>query len=1116
MINFGTKVQTLSMPTMALDIGDALATLSKMIKKEMGAKFTFDPTSANVQYRNRFALLILEDQRSFYTFNSDDLQIMLKLCIKRTSDRSEISKLYGKLMGYFPVVFEDALGLRTSFKAMFMILWSKGKVTLPYTFTTKGALTKYPLLESLSKGFIYELASKRPEVYRSSRVFQYRTNWHSPDQVSFDAVWDAAPYVKDLPDKDDNDFRYLSWLEIFSALYQEKISSTQLFYLEKYHNYLYAKRSNSDSAHEFAKTYEEFKSYYNCTPEQANTMSAKEREGRRRDYKAEWARNNSKSPSSQRKKNIAKFLLESDKHSPEELSLLIKKTTRSLENFDWLNSDHYYGREHVIIENLCGAWKISAELFISYLRSKGISTSSRKAKIKDLNIVLDYIFCYLPLWLEHNSESIIRFPLMISDFERVLFWSNHLSDSDKESHLFKSANLQNSIKLPITACQFYDLAYSKKTQASFVANIHEFFEFCCANKKLINQRSNQAIDIDFVNPVNIFIDRSGSGSRGTSDKVPLPLDSTIIAKAYIKAIDEIGIVLRDRILAGDITDAAVDEIRALDWIVLEDLGLSYTMKIQSSADNTDHLEIPLSSIANVYSWYKGSYSGLTKPRFIPWISIIRMLSVAMYAGLRMQNCQWLDLKSFDRYITKPEDAVLSSCMMFVNTDKNGKERPAVVSTDLMTSLQDEKNFQTNIYTTPVKPVYYENDASDPQEYGLIHALFRSPWVDSGLPFSDGSYALVWPKILLGIEQIYNSVVPEDRHHSFVTYGSDGKLRAIHTPHSLRATWITHMKIYGHLQISIIQGQVAHENEYTTNYYVVPNAKELMEQIDLANTNVASKAWRRLNGITDSGNNPVPVIPREWKVNWETLARDQNFVSVSSAIIEFETTGMQLIPTITDEPVAFFTNCVCIKNGSCPKQLVNFTGRERVCGLCPIAIFGVDHLPGINCIMRKLAAKSEQLVQQLRQLKSRDAHPQEIEKIHHDLTVSKLELASYYHISQLLNNHLEASQDNSGLISRLRDLNNYVKHEINMNNPAHRVIAQVLDSSLFPQLTSEGYPHLIQKIAKSPELLKMALSDPDTKAMYTAQILTIMTTMGISLGELSTRIEDRHIKLLDAA
>jgi len=1113
MINTGNKVNIISPTNIGLEIGDALASLSKMTRNEMGSRFTFDSNSTSAQYRNRFSLLILEERRSVYGFTITEIDTMFKLCIKSKSERQEMSRLYEILMGTWPIMLEDAIGLRTTLRAMFLILWAKGKVTLPYTYTTEGVFIKYPLLESLSKGFVYEIAAKRPQTSRASRVFQYRTDWHSAEHVRFDAVWDAAPLISDILDKNENDFRYVSWLEIFSSLYPDRVSSLQLFYLQKYHHHLNARKVKNSKALDSAKTYEDFKAYYNCTPEQAATLTAKERERFRLEYKKEWARNKH-IKQSKRHQTIERFVNAGERHSPEDLALLLRKTTKSLENFNWITNSHYYGREHIDVEDLSSVWRISGEMYLTYLRSEGIATTTRKLKIKNLNILFDYLFCYLPIWFEHNQNSILHFPKNISEFERVLFWNNFISAEDRESCLFKAAGVPVDIPLPITACQLYDLSYSKKTKASFVASIHEFFEFCRASRTLINQRPGCNLESDFPNPVNLHIDRTGSGARGSSDKIPLPLDSTIVAKAYIQALDDIGIDIRTKIINGDITEETIDKIRGQDWLTLADLGLKYELQIQSAVD--DKLTIPLTKIANVYSWHKGSYSKLKKSAYVPWISVIRMLSVALYAGLRMQNCQWLDLKTFDRYARAKDSALLSSCLIFVNTDKNGKERPAVISSDVIRALQDEKFFQTKIFKTPLVPVYYENDRDDPQEYGLIYPLFRSPWGNHGLPFSDTSYSTIWPKILLGIEQIYNSIVPHERQHTFATYGENGNLRAIHTPHSLRATWITHMKIYGHLKVSIIQDQVAHENEYTTNYYVVPNSAEMLEQVTFANEKIASKAWCKLVGTDHPQDYHEPTISREWVGNWQALAKDQNFISVTSAVIESETTGMQLLAKTADEPVAFYTNCVCIKNGNCPKQLVSFTGRQRVCGLCPIAIFGVDHLPGINCIMRKLAAQSEQLIHQLRRLKSINANEQEIKKVHHDLTVSKLELASYYHVSQLLNNHLESSKDDSGLFSKLRDLKDYVKHEIDMNNPAHRVIAQVLDSTLFPQLTSDGYPHLIQKIAKSPELLQIALADSDIKALYTAQILSIMSTMGISLGELSTKIQARHIKLLDAA
>ncbi|WP_248917162.1 hypothetical protein [Pseudomonas entomophila] len=1115
MINYGTKVETLDSTNISLEMGEALSALSKWTKNEIGVNFRYDPESKSAQARSRFALQGIEIHRSLYDFTHEEMHIMYKLCIKKASERTEISGLYRKLMGFSPKIFEDALGLRVPFRAMFVLLWIKGKATLPYTFTTEGVFHKYPILTEESKGFIYNLATTAPQTIKPSRVFQYRTNWHSPEEVSFEEVWDAAPFISKSTDHDNNDFRYQAWLNAFSSRHPERITQEQVFYLEKYQQFLSADKSTLNFPGKQTQTYNEFKEYYNCTPHQAKGLSRVERQRQRRNISQEKkAVKKDLNIKAKYKEAIDSFIQSGDDYSPAELALVLRKIPKSLKDFSWLNNSHYYTREHVDLNKVSSTWIAASKMFLEHIKKNGDSTSTKKTKIKNINFLFDYLFCYLPIWFECNPDSLIRLPTSICEFERVLFWNNHISEDDKKSYLFKSAGIPGDISLPITACQFYDQAYSKKTKSSFVLHIFEFFEFCRANRVLLNQVTGSSMDAEFANPVNLIIDRTGSGSRGSSNKVPLPLDSTLIAKSYIQAINDIGVNIRTKILNNEISESLIEKIKSQEWITLSDLGLDYTIKIQSSID--DSLDIPLTRIVNVYSWYLGRYSNISNPISVPWMTVVRMLSIALYTGLRMQNCQWLDINTFDQFVQGSNYPILSSCMIFVNTDKNGKERPAVISSDVMNSLLDEKEFQTNIFTRPVTPTFYEGDQDDPQEYGPIYPLFRSPWVSYSQPFSDNSYTLVWPKILKGIEEVYNSLVPQDRHHTFVKTGVDGKLMAIHTPHALRATWITHMKIYGHLEVSIIQGQVAHENEYTTNYYVVPNAKELMEQIDIANAKVASSAWSRLKGIKQANSHPQSVIPREWAHNRVALAKDQSFISISSAIIETEASGIELIATTANEPVAFFTQCVCVKNGECPKQLIAFTGRERVCGLCPIAVFGVDHLPGINCIMRRLAGRSEQLIQQLKKLKASDASPEEIEYVHHDLTINKLELASYLHISQLLNKHLETAKNEVGLITRLRDIKEYVKHDINMSNPAQRVIAQILDSSLFPQLTGDGYPHLIQKIAKSPDLLQVALSDPDAREMYTAQILTIMTTMGISLSELSDSIESRHIKLLEAA
>jgi hypothetical protein len=97
---------------------------------------------------------------------------------------------------------------------------------------------------------------------------------------------------------------------------------------------------------------------------------------------------------------------------------------------------------------------------------------------------------------------------------------------------------------------------------------------------------------------------------------------------------------------------------------------------------------------------------------------------------------------------------------------------------------------------------------------------------------------------------------------------------------------------------------------------------------------------------------------------------------------------------------------------------------------------------------------------------------------------------------------------------MRDLKNFHRHEIDMNNPAQRVIAQLLDSKDHPQFTSHNYPYMIEKIAKNPNLLKIAIAQGSDRDRYVGQILSIMTTMSLSLADIAKRINSKALALSD--
>lgn len=275
MINTSEKVNLTPNVNIQKEVREAFETLCKQMRTEFGHKVDQALASSSRQDRSRFSLFILKSLTGFKKINKTHLDLMYDLALIKPEDNASASSLYEKITGCLPVFLEDAMGLRVSFRAMFIILWSKGLATLPHTFELQGVWSKFPLLESLSKGFIYELSKGFPETTRASRVFQYRTRWLKAEDVSLEELWEAAPSVCDNRVHDPKVFRYLPWIQTFAARHPNIISPGDAYHLEKYHQYLQAKSTSSSTAHDFKMTIEEFKDYFAVPFENALEMTPK-------------------------------------------------------------------------------------------------------------------------------------------------------------------------------------------------------------------------------------------------------------------------------------------------------------------------------------------------------------------------------------------------------------------------------------------------------------------------------------------------------------------------------------------------------------------------------------------------------------------------------------------------------------------------------------------------------------------------------------------------------------------------------------------------------------------------------------------------------------------------
>lgn len=1092
--------------------------------------------STDSQYYKRTAILKFSQLRTNRRTTEEDLNNILKVTMLDVTSRRDGAELYYKLTGRHPNRPEDVTGLAVPLKALLCLLWANKILTLPCTFKLNSTWTKNPELEKETYGFIYEIARGTTNLEVVSRSWQYYTSWHSPHDVNFNEIWNAIPEIVKLrKEKNNKNFSLIPWVKKFSATHGEIVTVCQCFYLERYQMFLASKRFRNEDVLKHAMTFDQYVKYYAMTPDEAESIPKHDRKLRRnkiRNIHNQYARSSPEAKLKRKERTIIaraqarveKAQRAAEKNdalygelyssiSPEDIILLTSLPPRK-PDFEWVKNNFYPGRSHIEIEKTYYQWITMAAVFAAKLNSSKNSKSHIENQITHIKFLFDYIFFYLPTWKELHPNSALRLPEAIIDFERIAFWCDDLIDNEIVQSIYRDNNITDNIEMPLTALKLRTLMFTEKSTKPFVNSVHLFFEVVRTYGA-----PHGFIDGGYANPVNRSMDSTGSGGRSKSDKKPFPREISIIAKAYMSALDTIGINIRRAILDGRLDRETIAEIKSSDWIDLSKINLNTTAIVRSSKRPLETYQIPITTIPNIYNWWHGDYCSTNADSivttYVPWLSTLRMLAIGLFGGQRIQNGQWLDLRTFDKHYHEKYVDAFNLCTLHVNTDKSGKPRDVVIDGDVMKSLIDERYFQTQVYTIAPGLVYYENDPRDPNNYGMICPLFRSPWGNNDLPFSDGTYSEEWIHFCRGLEQVYNSIVSPDSHHSFITISASGNELAVHVPHSLRVAWISHMRLYGHLDITYTAQQAGHrikdEIAVTTDHYTVVTPEDMLENIGLANSMVTDSAYEALMGKIPQPSSPDSAIVKGWHENKAQLAKDQKFRSQRFYLIDSKESGTDLIAT-TKAPPGFYTHCICMRDGDCPKQLVELTGRSRVCSLCDAAVWGIDHLPGMNVKMRQAQINSIHLVDKIRQLADANTSQSEMEPYHHELTIARYELASYKHLADQLNELMDSDNQNHGYISRYRDLVGAKRHAVDMSNPLHRVISGILDSEAYPHLTSANYSYMVERLAKNPDLLKLQLSDPTTKQLMACQIATILRSSDLTFEEVIAFVSNPSLAL----
>ncbi|NBB11020.1 site-specific integrase [Pseudomonas sp. SLFW] len=1058
----------------------------------------------DMQARHRLALSIFLRHRKGRALTYPELTTLYSLCLVPDKQLDVAIPLYEELTGEYTPKLKDVSGLRIPIRAMFVLLWAKGHVTLPHSFNLSGIWAKYPEMIDISEGFIHQIAGlKASHQQRCARTFQYRVNWKKPEDIVFEELWEAAPAVVDKQREIKSkatkgskglDFSYLAWLHLFATQYPSIVSPDQARLLEGYHVHLSTTRIEKSST-EIKKSYAEFAMHWgSIDPSQSKSENLKWRRSRYAAGLDGRKRKNKQKIEDKIAREDAQNWEAQSVLSPEEYAALPGRRRPTKGDYEWVES-YYNTPESPHTEDNLASWVRAGKLHLEHIEEH--QPKSRAQEVGYIHILMDYLGRYLPAWLRKHPDSGVEFPTNIEEFHRSIFWHR-----TKKNTKIKNLKGSSHLDLPLTLMQFYDLKRSIKTKSHFIFSVWRFFEVAIAKSKELLPDGRALVSGPYTNPVHPKLDSPGSGPAGKSDKIPLPIGSMIMVEAYMLALDAIGVELQNKCLTGLLSFQDSLDLKNSVWIDLEKYGISYSLKLWNPDDISETLEVPLKKIINAYSWKSENYKYAGREIYVPWLSQLRMLTTAMFSGLRLQNCQWLDVRSFDKYYDASLRGSLSSCILYVNTDKSGNSRPVSLPYKVMDVLLQERHFQTKQYGKKYKGVYYENDISNAKKYGKIQPLFRSPWLDSGLPFSDPSYAAKWTLILRGFQEMYNSFVPPESRHQFVEQTASGDWSAVHTPHALRATWITHRRIYAFLDYAIIGGQVGHAHRYTSAHYVVPTRQETLTLVESANKAVSAHAFAALTGRPPSPSSPESALVKGWQKHRKDTVREQHLISVLPGILDIEETGLDLIASTKTQRVKFLDNCICALDGDCPKKLMNFTRKARTCGICPYAIFGIDHLPGLNAKVRDLANRVDHLKPRLQQLHKHQPHSSNTEIVYDELSLSALELAGYRQVVQILEKNWREEKFPKGYITRHRDLANAVRHSVDMDDPKQRVLSMLLDMSQFPALASEHYPLILEEMARNPELLIVVNQPVDERERYIGQILSIMNGADLSFGDIA--------------
>lgn len=819
---------------------------------------------------------------------------------------------------------------------------------------------------------------------------------------------------------------------------------------------------------------------------------------------------------------------------------------------DWLlHGAPYAGREHVNLKDLAALWLEAWKAYLKYRKNiQGFETEAGPTRA--FNVLCDYLFLYLPWWKELFPGAEVDIPLAPNKFKRGLF--------------VHRTQLEDGEAIPVTKMPLTLLDLLPKrapSPDSRYGTLHAIMQFL------------EWVEVGFEDDARI----AGPGYRSPLRRIDLPrvgkkhktTKTPFTKKVYPHllffsyAVEAFGEYLqqlameRPDVFAGKrlrqqnfyltgptpeqvAPDGKVDEEFLEDWP--ENYG--YVPFIRYRGKN-----YPIYRVPNIYHWaerlidfsrYGMSTQG-TRKCFLPHLSTLRMLLGAIETGLRLQSIQWLDLHTWD--ILNKRDGV-PPCYDFNMTEHVAGRfvLPLMVSTDktkdeawdvlvvfrVRACFYREQYFRDSIRESDMD-VAVDYDGIENSRFGKITPLFRSPV--SPAPVSDTTYDRHWRMLLWGFEEYFNNAVSAEGEFVQFVYLKGTKdepvpdysdtdidvIRAINTPHACRATYATNRT--GALESSDVAQQLGHASTVVTAHYTVSTPENMAEKIAAVEREIQAGF-----GVFDNANpayirtdNPNSALYKSFKENREETIESFRFapsVSLwSTDDLKAGEDGMDLLRQSPMSHIRFRETHICPVGEACPADVVAEIGESRRCGLCPLAMRCVDHLPAIAAKVNQLRMKVRSDIKRAEQLAERNEPPATVDALYEAAEMDANELVGWQLSHDILLRMLETRQATVGTKEYHVQAPEIVERHLRAVTANRKVseflLQRIADANAYPTLADPEIQRVADRFCRhilaghyQPSL------DDDPVTVLAGLVKSHLEPLGVTMQDLATRIDQFEV------